>query len=143
MTTFQYAPPPSLDDPYADEWTEPFWAATREERLTASRCANCGRFRLPPSRFCPQCRHQEIEWVDLPGTGRVYSFIVVRHPLRPDMFDYVPYVPAVIEPDGADGARFVSNVVDVAPENVTVDMAVRVVWNHVSDSLVLPWWTAA
>jgi uncharacterized OB-fold protein len=81
--------------------------------------------------------------VDLPGTGTVYSFIIVRHPLRPDMSGYIPYMPAVIQADGAPGARFMSNVVDVEPEDVKCDMKVKVVWNHVNDNFVLPYWTKA
>jgi uncharacterized protein len=145
MTTiaFKHMPPPFLDDPYADSWTQPFWDAAARETLTAPRCTSCGTFRLPPTRFCPRCHHQEMEFVELPGTGTVFSFIVVRHPLNPDMTAYVPYMPAVIDPDGADGARFVSNVVDCEPEDVTIGMKVRVVWNHVSDTLTLPFWTPA
>jgi uncharacterized OB-fold protein len=96
---------------------------------------------MPPNRFCPYCRNQELEWVDLPGTGRVYSFIIVRHPLRIEMEEYVPYVPALIEPDGAPGMRFISNVVECEPENVKIDMPVKVTWDHMSDSLVFPRWS--
>lgn len=46
----------------------------------------------------------------------------------------------MIEADGAPGMRFISNVVDCEPEKVFVEMPVKVVWEHVSDSLVLPRW---
>ncbi len=52
-----------------------------EDRLVAPRCTNCGTFRLPPPPFCFVCQHRDVEWVELPGTGTVYSFTVVRHPL--------------------------------------------------------------
>ncbi len=139
---FAYRPPPSLDDPYADEWTRPFWDAALDERLTVPRCTHCGTFNwTPDNRFCANCLSQDFRWVDLPGTGIVYSFIVVRHPLRPDMQDYVPFIPAVIEPDGAPGIRMTSNIVDVEPEAVYCDMNVKVVWHKASDTLVLPFWT--
>ena len=140
---FRHMPPPSIDDPYADAWTQPFWDAAASHQLTAPRCTNCGTFRLPPTRFCARCRHQEIEFVELPGTGTVFSFIVVRHPLNPDMARYVPYMPAVVDADGAPGVRFVSNVVDAEPSDVTIGLPVRVVWHQVSDTLTLPWWTPA
>lgn len=140
---FKHMPPPSLDDPYADDWTQPFWDATKQRQLTAPRCTKCGTFRLPPTRFCAHCRHQEMEFVPLPGTGTIFSFIVVRHPLNPSMADYVPYMPAVIDADGAAPARFVSNVVECEPEDLTIGMKVRVVWNDVSDTLTLPFWTPA
>ncbi len=140
---FKYMPSPLFTDPYADEWTAPFWEATKREQLTAPKCTNCGTFRLPPSRWCATCHQQSLEYVDLPGTGTLYSFIIVRHPLTPDQADYVPYLPAVVDADGAPGCRFVSNIVDVEPEDVKVGMLVKVVWNKVSDTLTLPFWTAA
>jgi uncharacterized OB-fold protein len=142
-TSFRYAPPPVMDDPYADDWTRPFWDATSQEILTAPRCTNCGKFRLPPGRFCSKCLTQTFEWVELPGTGSLFSFIVVRHPLRPDDATYVPYIPAVVQADGAPGCRFTSNVVDVDPADVVCDMKLRVVWNHINDQFVLPFWTRA
>jgi uncharacterized protein len=147
MTTieipFKHMPPPLFTDPYADEWTQPFWDAALNEQLSAPRCTTCGKFRLPPTRFCSRCHSQEMEFVPLPGTGTVFSFIIVRHPLSPELSNYVPYMPAVIDPDGAEGVRFVSNVVDCEPEDVRIGLPVRVVWNHVSDTLALPFWTPA
>jgi len=143
VTRFAYAPPALMDDPYADEYTAPFWEATRREQLTAPRCTKCGTFRMPPHRFCPKCQAQEIEWVPLPGTGRVYSFIVVRQALRPDMVDHIPYIPAVIEADAAPGMRFISNVVECEPEKVFVNMPVKVAWDHLSESMVFPRWAPA
>jgi uncharacterized protein len=144
MTDFAHQPPPSLDDPYSDEWTQPFWDAALKEQLTAPKCTQCGTFKwTPEQRFCANCMSQDFEWVDLPGTGTLYSFIVVRHPLRPDMQEYVPYIPAVIEPDGAPGIRMTSNVVNVEPEDVACDMKLKVVWSRVSDTLCIPFWTRA
>ncbi len=140
---FTHMPPPLFTDPYADEWTQPFWDAANHEQLTAPRCATCGTFRLPPTRFCSRCRSQEMQFVPLVGTGTVFSVIIVRHPLNPELSNYVPYMPAVIDPDGAPGVRFVSNVVDCDPEDVGIGLRVRVVWNHVSDTLTLPFWTPA
>jgi uncharacterized OB-fold protein len=144
MTDFAYQPPPSLDDPYSDEWTQPFWDAALREQLAAPKCTQCGTFKwTPEQRFCANCMSQDFEWVDLPGTGTLYSFIVVRHPLRPDMQEHVPYIPAVIEPDGAPGIRMTSNVVDIEPGDVACDMKLKVVWNRVSDTLCIPFWTEA
>ena len=143
MTTFAYGPPPLMTDAYPDEYTEPFWTATQREQLTAPRCTNCGTFRMPPHRFCAVCQHQDLEWVALPGTGNVYSFIIVRQALRPDMSGFIPYVPAVIEADGAPGMRFISNVVDCEPEQVAIAMPVRVAWDHLSEQMVFPRWAPA
>src|SRR6266498_318606 len=96
--------PPLLTDPYADAHTQPFCDAALEGRLLVPRCTNCGTFRLPPGPFCFVCQHQQVDWVELPGTGTIYTFTIVRHPLRPQLVDVVPYVAAVIELDGTQGA---------------------------------------
>src|SRR5262245_61775097 len=140
---FRCMPPPGITDPAADSRTQPFWDAAREERLLAPKCANCGTFRMPPSTFCPNCLSRDLAWESLSGLGTVYTFIVVRHPLSPKVPDYVPFMPAAIDADGAPGMRFISNVVDCEPEDVEVGMRVKVVWNHVNDALTLPFWAPA
>jgi len=141
---FKYMPAPLFTDPYADEWTAPFWEAALRGQLTAPKCAECGTFRLPPSRWCAACHAQGLEYVDLPGTGTLYSFIIVRHALTPDQKEYVPYIPAVVSADGVSGnARFVANLVNVEPEDVQIGMKLKVTWNEVSATLTLPFWTVA
>src|SRR5271154_2693407 len=95
--------PAMLKDPFADATTQPFWDAAKEDRLVAPRCTNCGTFRLPPSAYCFSCQHQETEWVELPGTGRIFSFTIVRHPLPPDLAGACPYASGVVELDGTQG----------------------------------------
>jgi uncharacterized OB-fold protein len=136
-------PPPLLQDPEGDEYTQPFWDNTLKLQLTAPRCTQCGTFRLPPTRFCHCCQTQTLEYVHLPATGTLYTYTVVRHPLRPDMADRVPYIPAVVDPDGATGCRFVSNVVNCEPEDLAVGMPLKVAWHHISRTYVFPFWEPA
>ena len=132
--------PVALDDPYADESTAPFWEAALEGRLAVPRCTNCGTFVLPAQPRCFVCRHQTFEQVELPGTGTIYSFTVVRHPLIPQVADVVPYVSGVIELDGTQGAgaRMIANIIDVDPESVQIGDKVRVVFDRVSETLAVP-----
>lgn len=131
--------PVGLKDPYADDETQPFWDAALEGKLVGNKCSNCGTFRLPPTPFCYECQHRETEWVELPGTGAIYSFIIVRHPLRPEMQEAVPYVSAVIEVDGTQGAgaRMLANVVDCDPEKVKIGDKVKVKFDKLSDTLAI------
>ena len=132
--------PATMTDPFADDLTKPFWDAALDERLVVPRCTNCGTFRLPPGPFCFVCRHQAVEWIELLGTGTIYTFTVVRHPLAPHFAEVVPYVTAVVELDGATGAgsRMIVNVVDCDPDRVAIGDPVRIVWDRVSDTLSLP-----
>jgi uncharacterized OB-fold protein len=132
--------PSPIDDPYADESTQPFWDAALEGHLVGSRCTNCGTFVLPPAPRCFHCQHREFAWVELPGTGSIYSFTVVRHPLGGYLQAVVPYVSAVVELDGTQGAgaRMLVNVVDCDPDQVRIGDKVSVIFDKVSETLAVP-----
>lgn len=142
--TSQIAKRPAVQffNPAADVWTQPFWDAAKQHRLVGACCAECGAFRMPPTPFCPHCRSQRLNWVDLPGTGTVYSYSIVAHAIMPGMEDSLPYVTAVIALDGAGGTRLISNVVDIPIEQVRVDLKVRVIWDDDWGGVTVPRFTA-
>ncbi|MEZ0351958.1 Zn-ribbon domain-containing OB-fold protein [Mycobacterium sp. pR1184] len=120
--------------------TEPFWQAAKEGRLVAPQCAHCGTFRLPPTPFCPNCQSTELDWTELSGVATVYSFAVVHGiPGAPELI----VVPAVVDLPDAPGARLVSNIVDIAPTDVTIGMALRVDFSPIADGWMLPVFRAA
>jgi uncharacterized OB-fold protein len=132
--------PSILTDTGASDLTQPFWDAAKENRLVCARCTGCGTFRLPPAPFCFVCQQREVEWVELPGTGTVYSFTVVRHPLAKMLQPAVPYAAGVIELDGTQGAgaRMVCNIVDVDVDALRIGDAVEIVWEHVNEEMSVP-----
>jgi uncharacterized OB-fold protein len=132
--------PPAVEDPAADQWTRPFWEAALDGRLVAAACRRCGTVLLPPRPVCHECQHDHFDWVDLPGTGTIYTFTVVRHALTPALTDVVPYVAAVVELDGTQGAgaRLVLNVVGCEPEEVRIGDLVQVFFEPVNDVLAVP-----
>jgi uncharacterized OB-fold protein len=117
--------PDALVNVVVDHWTAPFWDAAGDGRLTCAQCANCRRFRMPPSPFCPHCRSQQIDWPTLPGTGTVYAFTVVCRAVLPGTEDSVPYVSAVIELDGTAGCRLIATIVDCPVDSIAVGSPVR------------------
>tara|TARA_R110000868_G_scaffold41746_2_gene142180 strand:- start:1224 stop:1655 length:432 start_codon:yes stop_codon:yes gene_type:complete len=120
-----------------DTFTEPFWQAAKEERLTACHCADCDTFRMPPTAYCPNCQSQNTDWPTLPGTGTVFSFAICTRSPYPDVPDFT-YVPAVIDLTGAPGARLVSNIVGLPAGDVEIGMKVKVDWNPIQDGWKLP-----
>ena len=93
---------------------------------------------MPPSPFCPACRSQDIDWDELPGTGRIFTFTIVRHAVIAAVREHVPYVVAVVDLDGAPGARLVTNVIGAEPEEVQIDSAVAVVWQDCGEGVAVP-----
>jgi uncharacterized protein len=123
--------------PVLDPETRPFWEACRRGRLMLQRCSDCGHIRFPPTRFCARCRSAKCEWIDSKGEGKVFSWIVVRHPVPRDVYAQdVPYVVALIEL--AEGVRIPSNIVGCVPEDVTAGMSVSVTFRAVTPDITLP-----
>ncbi len=138
MSLIAKRPPLPLAEIETNVWTLPFWEAAARHQLVASRCSDCDTFRMPPTPFCPTCQSQEIDWVKLPGTGSVYSYTIVSRAIFPGMEESLPYVPAIITLDGADGVRLISNVVESAIDAITIDARVSVIWQDLPDGQSLP-----
>lgn len=131
--------PAVLTETHTNEFIQPFWDAAKRDKIVSAKCTNCGTFRLPPAPYCFECQHREIEWVELPGTGRVYSFVVVRHPLAEMLQPVVPYASGIVELDGTQGAgsRMIVNFIDCDVETLQIGDAVRAVFEHVNDELTV------
>lgn len=132
--------PVALDQTYADAGTEPFWAAALTGRLAAARCTRCGTVQVPPEPRCFACRNDRYDWIDLPGTGRIYAFTIIRRALAPSIEAAVPYVSAIIELDGTQGAgaRFAANLIDCDPEAIRIGDLVEVLFDHIADGVAIP-----
>lgn len=131
-------PPPELFKLSTNAWTQPFWDATARHVLLVPQCGHCGTWRMPPTPFCPACQSQQIDWRTLSGRGSVYSYTIVERGLVAGMDEHLPYVPAVIELEGAGGVRLISNVVDVEVAELRVGMAVQVIWDDQGNGVALP-----
>lgn len=118
--------------PQPDSLTQPFWDACREQRLEVSGCDECDHLFLPPGPCCPKCWSVALSPRVVSGRGRVYSFAVYRRTYHPGM--PAPYVVALIELD--EGPRMISNVVGCAPEEVEIDMPVRLRFEPAGDFLL-------
>jgi len=132
--------PPPLKDPHSNDTTQPFWDYTLKGKLAASKCKKCGTFLLPPQPRCFVCQNDKFDWVELPGTGTVYTYTVVRHPLRPGLDQVVPYAAGMIELDGTQGAgaRIQANIINCDVEKVRIGDRVKVVFEKISDTYVVP-----
>jgi uncharacterized protein len=130
------APKPTRFEPPESDDTGPYWEATRDQRLVLQWCTHCEKAIFYPRAVCPGCLGDDLEWREASGRGRVHAASVQHKPANPFMADRVPYVVALVELD--EGVRMMSNVVGCEPDDVTVDMAVRVTWEALTDGRHLP-----
>jgi uncharacterized OB-fold protein len=82
--------------------------------------------------MCGKCHSVRWETEESKGHGTLHSWIVSRHPTEPDA---EPRVVALVEL--SEGVRIVSNLVDVALDDVRNEMAVDVCFREI-DGVLLP-----
>jgi uncharacterized OB-fold protein len=128
----------SLLLPTLDPDTEAFWLACAEHRLVVQRCAGCGSYRFGPAPICHNCHSFQTELEESAGLGELYTWTIVHRPAHPAVELAVPYNVAVVRLYDCGGAMITTNLVDVANDDLTAGMPVRVRWDDVSDSISLP-----
>jgi len=127
----QGKPLPALDG-LAGEFYR--WGAQGELRF--QRCSGCGRYRHVPREMCAHCGSPKWVWERSSGRGKVFSWTVVERPLHPAFAGDAPYAPVIVELD--EGVRMLSRVLDCAPDELSIGMAVEVAFSRVTDELYLP-----
>jgi uncharacterized OB-fold protein len=77
----------------------------------------------------------EWEWSKSSGKGKIYSFGVYHRLYHKGFEADLPYALVVVELD--EGPRVLTNVVGCAPDKLTCDMPVEVVFDDVTDDTTL------
>lgn len=122
--------------PEADKWSGPFFAACKDHKLVAQQCGATGKLFFPPAPVSPFTRDSNWSWTELSGKGRIASFVVMHQKYFPGFGDEVPY--PVIEVELEEGVKLISNIVDLGDRELSVGMAVEVVFHKATDEFTLP-----
>jgi uncharacterized OB-fold protein len=122
--------------PAVTEETEPWWDAAREGRLLVERCESCSTDSFPPRGICRACRSRVTAWVEVTGSGRVYSFTVNHQRWMPDM--EVPFALVLVEFDEHPGVRVVGRLRGCPTDDVVIGMEVAVGFEPGPDGFAVP-----
>lgn len=49
-----------------------------EHKLMGTQCKSCGAKYLPPRPLCVNCYSDEMEWVEMPGEGKLAAFTTIH-----------------------------------------------------------------
>jgi uncharacterized OB-fold protein len=102
-----------------------FWTSGADGRLRFLRCSACSYFVHPPTSYCPNCGGRDVAPHVVAGRAKVYSFTVNHQPWDGTTDRYII---GVVEMDEQPGLRLMTNVVDVAPDDMRIGMPVEVVF---------------
>jgi uncharacterized OB-fold protein len=119
----------------SDPTTETFWKACSEGRLLVQRCRACGHHQFYPRPYCLACQG-EVDWVEVKGSGTIYSLTTVRVPVQPELPP--PYFVAIVELD--EGPRLLTNI---QGESASIGQRVTLAWRRRDPLPPLPVFTPA
>lgn len=115
-----------------------YWESLGRRELRFQCCASCAQLRHPPGPMCPKCLSTDVTWVAAPAAATLFSFTVVHHASHPAVSTKLPYVVALVEFDGLQQVRLVSNLTDVDPKAVRIGMPLSVWWDDTGEGQVVP-----
>lgn len=124
--------------PAPDELTASFWAAAKERRLVIQRCKGCGHFNHPPRGQCDICVSEDLEYQEVSGRGKVYSYTLMYQKNVPGFEGEIPYLNVAVELEEQPDLILVTNLVDATPEEVAIGRPAEVVFQRVNDEITLP-----
>ncbi len=122
--------------PTLDEVNQPFWDACRDGVLQLQRCRSCGHLRYPISTVCHRCLSTSADWEPLSGTGEIFSFVIFRHAYNEAWRERLPYNVALVEL--SEGPVMISNIAGAEPEELSVGLPVRAVFEPLSEEITVP-----
>lgn len=105
-------------------------------KIIAKKCNKCQRIMLPPRMFCELCFRPSDDWVYVQDTGVVNTFSICYVNWDASRIEpgQRPYLPAVIEIDGASKGMGIMHVLgEVEPKDVKIGMRVKAVWKPESE----------
>lgn len=152
------SPAPPMDQhgnpllpPLSDATSAPFWQGCRDGVLRMQRCPDTHRLIFPPRPMSPWGERRPPEWVDVSGRGTIWSFVVPHPPLLPQFAAVSPYNVVVVALDEDPTVRVIGNLVarpggridEIDPATIRIGEPVRVVFDTVTDDVVLPRWVRA
>jgi uncharacterized OB-fold protein len=104
------------------------YRALAQGRLVINRCQDCGFWIYPHRPLCPECWSWNVRAEEVGGEGRVFMFTLL-HQLRDPASHILEPVPvAAVELAEQKGLRYLARIVGCAPEDITHEMPVRLVW---------------
>lgn len=122
--------------PEMNSLTKPFWDYCRSHELRMQYCTDCDEWIWYPKAWCPSCGKRDgIQWRTLSGTGKVYSFTVIRQVIdnSPAFQADIPFVIGLIELN--EGPRIYSNVIGT---EIEIGNSVGVFFDDVTTEITLP-----
>ena len=115
----------------------PFWEGCQQHRLVFPHCPTCQTWQWYPTYQCKTC-YSDFEWKEVSGEGKLFSWTVARKAFFPEFKERIPLIIAVVDMVDAPGVRLVSNIIHANPEDLQLDMELKVRFIKMDENIVYP-----
>lgn len=115
--------------------TQRFWDGCAAGEMWIQRCGPCAEHYFYPRPRCPRCGSADVEWTQVSGRARLYSYVINHRPM-PGFESDAPYAIAVVELE--EGPRMMTSIVGVpnTPEHLVLDMPLQVAFEQRGDMMI-------
>lgn len=117
-----------------DEVSQPWWDATRDQRLVIQRCRTCQHWQHYPRALCTRCGGIDLGFEQVSGRAVVDTYTEVMRGIQPGL--PAPYVVARVRL--SEGPVLLSRLLDVSGMDCLIGRDVRVAWLPLPDGRHLP-----
>lgn len=132
MPDLEAPPVPFRILPKLSDWNRDFWTGGARGELRFWRCQDCRTYIHPPQPICPACYSKNVKTESVSGDATLATFSVNHQPWMPG--PELPYIVAIVEIVEQPSVRLTTNLVNCAPDDAHIDMAVRVTFEHHPDA---------
>ena len=122
--------------PTIDVDSKTYWEAARDKKLMVQYSLDTKEYFLYSKQLTNTANSKNIEWRQVSGKGKIYSFTIVHAPAGPSFKDETPYIVASIELE--EGARIISNILTDDVENISIGDKVKVFFEKQDDKFTIP-----
>ncbi len=136
MADAEIEPVPFRILPRLTDLNRDFWTGGKVGELRFQRCQDCGYYNHPPSPICPSCHSKNLAFEAVSGRASLWTYTVNYQAWMPG--PELPYILAIVAFPEQEGLRLTTNLLDVAPEDLEIGMALEVVFEAHDDEVWIP-----
>ncbi len=113
-----------------------FYDNLKQGKLTTTKCQKCNTLLWQPRVVCPHCSSDEMEWVELPTTGKLFAFTAMMLGAPLGFENDVPFPIGVVELDDI-GIKILARIDDASYEELEFEMPMEMNVVTLEDGRVL------
>lgn len=120
--------------PPMNTWSKPFWDSVNNRKPLVRKCQS-GHIHLPFHSTCTKCPSDKHDWVNLTGTGTIYSMAIYYQLWHSGWTNEIPYNTVLVDLD--EGVQVPGDIVAIKNDDIDVGMRVEMVFEDILPGITI------